>query len=206
MNKILIINGHPSKDGLSFFISKNYLNGAKEAGAEVKTITLSDLKFDASYKGYSDKKPLERDLLNAQKAISWANFVVFIYPTWWGAMPGLLKSFVDKVFAPGYAFKYSPKGKLIKLLAGKSGRIITTVGSPKLYVLANHALLTDSLKYPVLKFCGFGSVRTTVFHTIRRNMPEERLQKIAIKSLKLGKKDAVCKERTFSHIFFHRKF
>ena len=106
-------------------------------------------------------------------------------------MPALMKGFIDRTFISGFAFKYSERGILIKLLIGKTGRIITTAGSPIMYVFANHVLLTGTLKYPVLKFCGFGKVKTNVFHAIRKNLPQKRLNSIEKKCILLGRKDAI---------------
>lgn len=206
MKKILIINGNPAKEGFSSFLVSNYQKGAKNCGAEVKLIDLAKLDFDPIYRGYSDKRPLEKDLVKAQQLILWANHVVFIYPTWWGAMPALLKGFIDKAFTPGFAYKYGEKGKLNRLLKGRTGRIITSTGSPRLYSLANHALLTGSLKYPVLKFCGFGAVKTTVFPAIRKNLTEERKNQIAEKCVWLGKRDARHSFRCWSFAHFNNKF
>ena len=67
MKKILIINGHPSEDGLSFFISDSYVSGAKKSGAQVKVLNLKDIKFNPILKTYKDK--LESDLIKSQKFI-----------------------------------------------------------------------------------------------------------------------------------------
>lgn len=190
MKKILIINGHPSKDGFSYFISKEYLRSAKEAEAQVKEFNLAYKNFDPLFSKYP-KHPLEKDLTEAQELIRWADHVVFIYPTWWGAMPAILKGFIDRTFLSGFAFKYTPGGKPQGLLRGKSARIITTAGSPAMYVLANHLLLTGTLKFPILRYCGFRNIPCTVFHTIRPNkVSEERLEKIKKRVRKYARKDS----------------
>ena len=48
-------------------------------------------------------QPVEKDLLQARRLISWADHIVFVYPTWWGTMPALLKGFLDRVLAPDFA-------------------------------------------------------------------------------------------------------
>jgi putative NADPH-quinone reductase len=32
----------------------------------------------------------------ARELILWAEHLVFVYPTWWGTMPALLKGFLDR--------------------------------------------------------------------------------------------------------------
>jgi len=51
-----------------------------------------------------EHQPLEPDLVAAQRDIHWAEHVVFVYPTWWGTYPALLKGFLDRVLTPGFAF------------------------------------------------------------------------------------------------------
>jgi NAD(P)H dehydrogenase (quinone) len=77
----------------------------------------------------------EGDVLKAQELITWANHLVFVYPTWWAGLPALLRLFFEMVFSPGFAFKYHDRmGKKIvgwdKLLTGKSARIISTMDAP----------------------------------------------------------------------------
>ena len=39
----------------------------------------------------------EGDVLKAQELISWANHLVFVYPTWWGGLPAVLRLFFEMV-------------------------------------------------------------------------------------------------------------
>ncbi|ENO94605.1 hypothetical protein C662_00210 [Thauera sp. 28] len=108
MNKrILVVLGHPDNDSFCRAIADSYIDGAKAAGNEVQLISVGDLAFDpVLHKGYTAIQELEPDLVAGQAAITWAQHIVFVYPIWWGAMPALLKGFIDRVFLPGFAFKY----------------------------------------------------------------------------------------------------
>ena len=86
--------------------------------------------------------------------------------------------------------KYNDWGKHVKLMKGKTGRIITTCGASKLYILANHLLLTGTLKYPILRYIGFSKISCTVFPSIRKSTKEVAKEKIAISCEKMGRKDA----------------
>ena len=108
MNKnILVILGHPDTDSFCGALCKAYIDSAKKHGSEVRQLHLGELKFDpVLWKGYNKIQELEPDLVNAQELIQWSNHIVFVYPNWWGAMPALMKGFFDRVFLPGFAFKY----------------------------------------------------------------------------------------------------
>jgi NAD(P)H dehydrogenase (quinone) len=105
--RILIILGHPRADSFCGALAEAYAEAARAGGSEVRVISLGSLSFDPIlHNGYAAVQPLEPDLFAAQAAISWAEHLVFVYPLWWGAMPALLKGFIDRVFLPGFAFKF----------------------------------------------------------------------------------------------------
>ena len=119
--RILVILGHPSADSLSAALAQSYKEGAQAAGAQVRLLDLGALAFDPILRaGYRGEQALEPDLQAAQAQITWAEHLVWVYPTWWGAMPALLKGFIDRVFLPGFAFKYRQGSSLWdRLLAGR---------------------------------------------------------------------------------------
>ena len=84
--------------------------------------------------GYAQIQPLEPDLLDAQASITWAQHLVWVYPIWWGGLPALLKGFLDRIFLPGFAFKYRPNSALWdRLLTGRSAELLVTMDSPPWY-------------------------------------------------------------------------
>jgi len=105
--RVLVILGHPSTDSLCGALASSYTAAAGNAGHEVRRINLAEQSFDPLLRhGYAEPQKLEPDLVNAQAQLKWANHVVFVYPTWWGSMPALMKGFIDRTFLPEFAFKY----------------------------------------------------------------------------------------------------
>ena len=105
--RILIILGHPSASSLCAGLADAYAQGARDSGAEVRLLRLGELDFDPLlHAGYRQDQPLEPDLQRAQADILWASHLAWAYPTWWGGLPALLKGFIDRIFLPGFAFKY----------------------------------------------------------------------------------------------------
>lgn len=174
---ILVINGHPDPQSFCSALSEAYINGAAENGAEVRYLDLSKVIFNPILKyGYRQRTELEPELLEAQELIRWAHHLVFVYPTWWGAMPALLKGFFDRVFLPGFAFKYRPNSQLWdKLLTGRTAHLIVTMDTPSwinrlFYRHAGH----NVMKRNILQFCGIKPVRTTEITPVRPSTPEQR--------------------------------
>lgn len=190
MKKILILNGHPNKEGFCHELAKHYKIGAESSGAECKLVNITDLKFDPVLRfGYTKETELEPDLVSIQNDISNADHLVFVYPNWWATFPALLKGFIDRVFLPGFAFKYRENSPFWdKLLTGKSARMIVTMDSPKWYYSlflrnAGH----NAMKKGVLEFCGIKPVKITCFSQMRTANSQKR-QKWLDEVEELGKK------------------
>lgn len=190
--RILLILAHPNKESFCAGLYEAYKESAKQTDAEIRELVLADLKFDPIlHWGYRKRMELEPDLQKAQEDITWASHIVFFYPTWWGNVPALLKGFIDRVFLPGFAYKFRKKSMLWdKLLAGRSAHLITTFGSIPwlfwiLYGWAGH----NALKYVTLKFSGITPVKTTRFGQVdiaddaKRNSMIEKVRKMGAKLL-----------------------
>lgn len=177
MKKILIINGHPDKKSFCFALAESYKTGAETNGDECQLVHLIDLKFNPilTY-GYRLVSELEPDLLKIQKDILDADHLVFVYPTWWGTYPALLKGFIDRVFLPNFAFKYHKDSPFWdKLLKGKTARLIVTMDSPKWYYwLIYRSPGHNSMKRTILEFCGIKPVKITTFAPLKSSSDSER--------------------------------
>lgn len=163
MKKILVILGHPRVKSYCGALADAYIRGARRNNALVKYVKLIDLTFDAvgahDHKGAS----LEKDLVRMQQLILWAEHIVFVYPTWWGGPPALLKGFLDRVLTSGFAFRYRRGGwGWHRYLKGRSARLIITTGGP--WAL-NHLVYrmpgVKMLKWAVLWFSGISPTRVT---------------------------------------------
>jgi putative NADPH-quinone reductase len=189
--RILVILGHPDRDSLCGALAEAYAKGAQTAGAEVEILRLGDLSFDPLlHRGYREIQPLEPDLLRAQERITWAQHLAFVYPTWWGGPPALLKGFFDRTFLPGFAFQSRKQGPLWdRLLAGRSGRLLVTADSPGLYDwFVNGMPAVRMVRKAVLAFCGVKPVRVKRF-AIVKTADEARRQRWLAEAELLGTRD-----------------
>lgn len=178
MKKILVILGHPSLNSLNKHIADSYIKGAKK-NFEIKKIYISELKFDPIlHKGYKKIQKLEPDLVKAQEVIKWADHLVFVYPIWWTSTPALLKGFFERVFLPGFAFKYNKQGKVEKFLKGKTACIINTAGGPKLWYAFFGRIMNRQVTIGTLKFCGVKIGKQKFIAEIRSDLSKERAEKI----------------------------
>lgn len=189
--KTLIILGHPDNESLCSSIADEYEKGALEKGAEIQRINISELKFNPNLKyGYRKPTNLEADLVMAQSQISWATHLVFIYPVWWGGVPALLKGFIDRVFLPGFAFKFTDEvTEMEKLLRNKSARLIVTSDSPSLWLHLQYMHpAVNMMKKSVLEFCGVTPVDVMSFSSIK-NASEKKIENMLYDAYRTGLND-----------------
>lgn len=158
---VLVILGHPRKDSYCAALAAAYIRGAIEAGAEVEYLILAELDFEMNVVVPSPQKQhAEEDILRSRKLIKWADHLVFVYPTWWGNMPALLKAFLDRVITPGFAFREIQPDAFEKLLAPRTAQIMTTMDTPPwVDRVVNGAPSVKALANATLKFCGVVPVR-----------------------------------------------
>jgi putative NADPH-quinone reductase len=175
--KITAIDGHPGTDRLVSALLDRYLAAADAAGATVTRLNLRDLDYDpVLHVGYKGEQPLEPDLQRAQAAITDCDHLVVGFPLWWGSQPALLKGFFDRVFLPGFAFKYHNDDPFWdRLLAGRSADVFITGDTPKFYLrLVHRSPVLRSMKGQILGFAGFKPIKQFYFAPVRKSAAKTR--------------------------------
>jgi putative NADPH-quinone reductase len=164
--RVAIIQGHPDPGGkrLCHALADAYSLGATAAGHEVTRIEVARLVFPIlRTKEEFEAGSLPESLVEPQKAIISAQHLVVIFPLWHGTMPALLKAVIEQVMRPGVALEYREHGFPKGLLAGRSARIVVTMGMPALiYRWYFRAHGVRGLELSVLKFAGMRPVRETL--------------------------------------------
>ena len=164
--RVAIVDGHPDPDRARFIhaLADAYAMGASAAGHEVRRVEVARLDFPVlRTRADWEHQPPPAALAKAAEAIAWADHLVLLYPLWLGDVPALFKAFLEQVARPGTAFRYRGKGMPEKLWAGKSARIVVTMGMPGMFyrvVYRAHSL--RSLERNILKFVGIKPVHSTV--------------------------------------------
>ena len=187
--KITAILGHPLTDSFCAALLDAYVTGARGAGAEVRLHKLAEKTFDPLlHHAYRKRQELEPDLLAVQEDITWAEHLLFAFPVWWGVPPALMKGFFDRVFLPGFAYRFPEDGGVFqeKLLVGRSARVLCTMDSPPWYYrFLVGAPGLKMMKNSILKFCGVAPVRITSFGSVKLSTAERRAKWLE-KAKKLG--------------------
>lgn len=133
----LIIYSHLNPGSFTKAIVDQVEKVAIEKGDDLKIIDLYGEKFNPVLE-FPDiehmfmGKDAPTDVKKYQEMVSWADHLTIVYPLWWGQMPAMLKGFIDRVFANGYAFSYGDNGPG-GLLTGKTAQLYISTGSPDDY-------------------------------------------------------------------------
>lgn len=173
---VLVVDAHPAAGSLCAALADAY---AEEVGLEqapARILRLRDLRFDpVLHGGYRADQPLEEDLREAQGLIEAARHLTFVYPSWWGTYPALLKGFLDRTLLPGFAFRMRRGRGWDRLLAGRSARLIVTMDWPGwAFRLLQGAPGHRAMARSTLGFCGVAPVRITELDDVRGASPERR--------------------------------
>lgn len=188
--RILVIDGHPDSSAERYVhaLCRAYYEGALGAGHEIRSVILGEVSFPLLHSNAefrSDRIP--SSIRKCQESLAWADHVVILYPLWLGDMPALLKGFLEQLLRPVFASPAGPAGGP-RPLAGKSARIIVTMGMPaavyRLY-FGGHSL--KSLVRNILRFCGMGPVRSSVIGSVE-SMGQERRGKWLARAQELGRR------------------
>lgn len=121
MKKILVILAHPEPLSMNGSMFSKAVETLIKAGHEVKTTDLYSLHFNpvsdrTNFTTVNNpefyKQQLEEmfavrmngfaaDIAREQEKVEWCDLMIWQFPLWWFTVPGVLKGWVDRVFAMG---------------------------------------------------------------------------------------------------------
>lgn len=168
--------GHPATDSLSHALMDAYESGAQSMGAEIRRMTITDMRFDPNLaNGYRQRQELEADLEAWRDNLVWCNHTCWAYPMWWGTMPAKMKGALDRALLPGFAFAYHDNDPFWdRLMKGRSGEAILTADTPNWYDrLTSGAPARKQVKIKTMDFIGLKPVRTHYFAPAKTAKPEK---------------------------------
>jgi NAD(P)H dehydrogenase (quinone) len=153
---VFIVHAHPEKRSLNGALTDF---AVAALGELAHTVEISDL-YAMGWRGEADgrdfpTRPADEvlryaaaskqafaagtqadEIAEEQRKLLWADAVILQFPLWWFAMPAILKGWVDRVFACGFAYGVPrPGGRWGERygagkLAGKRALVSVTTGAP----------------------------------------------------------------------------
>lgn len=207
MPRVLLVYAHPEPRSLNGALRDHAVAALRGAGHEVEVSDLYAMGWKAVADGadFLDRDPAARlhygresrrahdggaqsaDIVAEQAKILRADALVFQFPLWWFAPPAILKGWIDRVFANGFAYGIGTyEGARYGLrygegrLAGKRALVSVTTGGPPPHYSdrgVNGALedLLFPLTHGTLFYAGMAVLPVFVVHGANR-LPEAEFE------------------------------
>jgi FMN-dependent NADH-azoreductase len=141
MNVLVVkANNRPASEAVSSKMYETFMENLEGVNVTTYDVFAEDMPyfgqdlFNAFGKLQSGEEltDVEQRILAAKQkamdALSAADLVVFAFPLWNLTIPAKLQTFIDYVYAAGFAFKYSETGQLISLMPDKKAVILSARG------------------------------------------------------------------------------
>ncbi|MEV7776373.1 NAD(P)H-dependent oxidoreductase [Kitasatospora sp. NPDC086791] len=165
---------HPRPGSFNHALYRAVVDELRERGCEVRTHDLYAEGFppllSAEETGTVDPAecPTDHQLARHQAELATLDALVLIHPNWWGMPPAVLVGWVQRVLAPGVAYKLgSADGEPTGLLRAGRALVLNTSDTPE---AREHDEFGDPLERIwaacVLPYVGVTDVRRTVFRTV----------------------------------------
>lgn len=109
MTRALVVYCHPKEGSFTAAVRDVVLARLAAHGAEVRVTDLYARGFDPTlspdeWTDYLNTPANQADVAADVADLQWADTLIFVYPTWWYALPAILKGWLDRVFLPDVAF------------------------------------------------------------------------------------------------------
>ena len=128
----LVVLAHPREGSFTRDICDIYMRTVEGLGHQVVLRDLYAMKFNpvATVEDINGNRTgkVPADIKVEQDHLEWADVVALFHPIWWIDRPAILKGYIDRVFAIGFAYGHGPNGP-VGTLKGKRGIIFTSAGS-----------------------------------------------------------------------------
>ncbi len=182
--KHLIVYCHPNSNSLSAAYKDEVVRITERTCHDVIVRDLYNIRFCPTL-SIQDLMAFQNgdipdDLKVERDYISWADLITFIYPVWWTGLPAMVKGYIDRVFAYGFAYAQNEKGQIKKLLTGKKVVILNNMSQPFDYY--KKIGMIDSMKQTcdngIFSFCGMEVVEHRFFGNVLVVSEEERRKNI----------------------------
>jgi len=128
----LVVLAHPREGSFTREVCHIYIEELRARGHDVVLRDLYAMRFNpvATTEDITGNRTgkVPADIKVEQDHLEWAEVIAFIHPIWWIDRPAILKGYIDRVFAIGFAYGYGHNGP-VGTFKGKRAMIFTSAGS-----------------------------------------------------------------------------
>ncbi|TPM28791.1 NAD(P)H-dependent oxidoreductase [Mesorhizobium sp. B2-3-4] len=158
----LIVVAHPKPGSFTHALGRRVAQGIAEPNS-LHTVEFADLaaeQFDPRFTAgdvgaHLRQIPKPDDVAAEQARIDRADALVLVYPVYWWSMPALLKGWIERVFANGWAYD-DAGGKVIKKLQRLPVHLVASAGADQ-RTYARHGYfgaMKTQIDHGIFDYCG----------------------------------------------------
>lgn len=181
----LIVVAHPDPELLSHAVAARLAEGVVLPGPD-NSFEIADIAaegFDprftpADIAVHLREGPPPADIAAEQARIDRADALVLVYPVYWWSMPALLKGWIDRVFANGWAYDEGPDMKLTKKLRHLPVHLVALGGASQ-RTYARHGYfgaMKTQIDHGIFDYCGAPVVTSELLLPSETQGPESSLE------------------------------
>ena len=157
----LVVVAHPDPASLSQAVTQALAEGVAVAGHSVEIADLAKEGFDPRF-SLSDLAVHRReiaqpvDIAFEQERIDRADALVLVYPVYWWSMPALMKGWIERVFANGWAYDEGADLQTVKKL-GHLPIHLVGIGGATMRTYERHGYLNamkTQIEHGIFGYCG----------------------------------------------------
>lgn len=200
--KVLIILAHHEPLSMNGAMFTTAIDAFETVGHEVKTSDLYAMGFNpvsdrSNFTSIQNpaffKQQLEElhatetgsfaaGINSEQEKVEWCDLMIWQFPLWWFSVPGILKGWVDRVFAMG---RFYGQGKIYEQGVFKDKKALlslTTGGAEENYrkegLQGDINNILKPIQRGILRFTGFSVLKPHIVYAPSRQSPDTREQEL----------------------------
>ncbi|MEB0206863.1 NAD(P)H-dependent oxidoreductase [Pseudomonas sp. CCC3.1] len=165
----LIVVAHHNPQSLTHGLATHVAQGLAGAGHTFEIADLSAQAFDPRFSAadlavHHKQAAAPADVLAEQARIDRADALVLVFPVYWWSMPALLKGWIDRVFANGWAFDFSTDAKLEKKLSHLRVHLLALGGADgATYERRGYTqAMKTQIEHGIFDYCGVQAVTSNL--------------------------------------------
>ena len=130
----LVVVAHPDPASLSQVVAQKLAEGVSGAGHSAEIAELAREGFDPRFTlndlaAHRREIAQPADIAFEQMRIDRADALVLVYPVYWWSMPALMKGWIERVFANGWAYDELEGGKTVRKLQHLPVHLVAVAGA-----------------------------------------------------------------------------
>jgi len=159
MNALIVV-AHPDPQSLTHAVAAQLADGLSQSGHAFEIADLAAEGFDPRFNhddvaGFYLRAAAPEDVRAEQARIDRADALALVFPVYWWSMPGLLKGWIDRVFANGWAYE-EKDGRVVKKLQRLRVHLLGVGGAGAgTYVKHGYgAAMKTQIDHGIFDYCG----------------------------------------------------